>query len=27
MVSINKKMIDSGFVNAYDGGTKKEFDL
>jgi hypothetical protein len=27
MVSINKKMIDTGFVNAYDGGTKKEFDL
>jgi len=27
MVSINKKMIDSGFVNVYDGGTKKEFDL
>jgi len=27
MVSINQKMIDTGFVNAYDGGTKKEFDL
>ena len=27
MVSINKKMIDTGFVNAYDGGTKQEFDL
>ena len=27
MVSINQKMIDTGFVNVYDGGTKKEFDL
>ncbi len=27
MVSINKKMINTGYVNAYDGGTKKEFDL
>ena len=24
-VSVNKKMIDSGLVNIYDGGTKKDF--